>query len=136
WFVGLVPLLFVVIGLAIAILGPRATMRQAERGWYAVTGRRAIVYGASMFGSGGQATTYEPEELPRMRGEQGKAPEGAGDLIFKTVVTQPTRTERDARGRTRTSTSTNTQHFGFLGIENVKEVETLIYNVLLGGDDE
>jgi hypothetical protein len=65
---------------------------------------------------------------------------GGGDLVFKTIVTQHTRTTRDHQtGRTRTSTSTSKQHFGFIGIEDVKDVEALIHEVLLSrkrDDDE
>ncbi|HEY1191844.1 MAG TPA: hypothetical protein VGE74_29705 [Gemmata sp.] len=57
--------------------------------------------------------------------------EDNGDLVFGTETTYNTRTVRDASGRTRTETTETTQHFGFLGIEDVKDVETLIHEVLL-----
>jgi hypothetical protein len=132
----LIPGLFVLVGIAIMILGPKMIIKQAENGWYAVTDRRAIVYSPSLFGKGGRAATYEPRELRRMRMEKSRALEGGGSLIFKSVVTQTTRTERDSRGRMRTSTSTHTTHYGFLDIENVVEVETLVHKVLLGADDD
>ena len=138
WFVGLIPLIFVAVGLGIAIVGPGCVRRQAENGWYAVTNRRAIVYTASAFGSGGSATTYEPHELRRMRVKPAKSPKGAGDLIFKTVVTETQTDYVDRRtGRTvKSETSRSETHYGFLGIENVNEVETLVHNVLLGGADD
>lgn len=134
WYVGLFPLLFVLIGIALAVLGPRSHMKQAERGWYAVTDRRAIVYSASVFGSGGKATTYEPSELRQMRVETTDVVEGGGDLIFRTEISRHTHTHTDARGRRTTSTSTSKQNYGFLGIEQVREVETLVVNVLLDGN--
>jgi hypothetical protein len=136
WFASLIPGIFVLVGILIMTLGPKAIIKQAANGWYAVTDRRAIVYAPSLFGSGGHATTYEPSELRRMRVEKSRALEGGGSLIFKTIITKTTRTETDSRGRSRTSTSTNTTHYGFLDIENVVEVETLVHKVLLGADDD
>jgi hypothetical protein len=136
WFAAIVPGIFVAIGLAVAIIGPRMMVKQAKRGWYAVTDRRAIVYQVSLFGSSGQATSYEPSELRKMRVQKTSVVEGGGDLIFRTEVSHHTRTEHDARGRSRTSTSTQTHHFGFMGIEDVKEIETLIHKILLGADDD
>jgi len=72
-----------------------------------------------------------------MRVRKPSAVEGGGDLIFKTEVSHHTRTERDTHtGRTRTSTNTSTTHFGFMGIKNVKEVETLVHKVLLEGSND
>jgi hypothetical protein len=138
WFVGLIPLVFVAVGLGMAILGPGVIRRQVENGWYAVTNRRAIVYEASAFGSGGHATTYEPHELRRMWVKPAKSPKGAGDLIFKTVITETQTDYVDRKtGRTvKSETSRSETHYGFLGIESVNEVETLIHNVLLGAEDD
>jgi hypothetical protein len=130
WFVGLIPLLFVAIGLAVALLVPSAMTKQAARSWYAVTNQRAIVYSASLFGSGGQAETYEPKELRRMRVQKSSVVEGAGDLIFKSTVS--TVVHSTGKG---TRTSKQVTHHGFLGIENVREVETLVHNILLEGED-
>ena len=143
WFVGVILLLFPAIGVTLAILAPKVILKQAELGWYAVTNQRAIVYAPAAFGSGGQATTYEPSELRRMRVQKSNVVDGAGDLIFKTKVTQRRTDYVDRKtGRTtRSETSTTETHYGFLGIENVREVETLVHNVLLEGqadrdDDE
>lgn len=130
--VALLPLIFVLVGGGVAMFGKKAILKNAEQGWYAVTSRRAIAYAPSAFGSGGEATTYEPNELRRMRVEKSKVVDGAGDLIFKTVKT--TTVSTDSRGKS--STSSSTQHHGFLGIANVREVETLVHNVLLGGEDD
>ncbi len=138
WFAGLIPLIFVLVGVGIMIFVPKATIKAAERSWYAVTDQRAIVYAASLFGSGGEATTYEPSELRRMRVKGAKSPEGAGNLIFKTKITEQRTDYVDRKtGRTvRSETSQTTTHYGFLGIENVREVETLIHKVLLKTDDD
>lgn len=126
-----VPVGFILIGGCIAIIAPIAKVRQAKHGWYAVTDRRAIVFTASLWGQSGHAETYGPSALRRMWVRRSFWVKGAGDLVFKTETTHHTRTERDAHGRTRTTTSTSTQHFGFLGIEDVKDVEKLVHEVLL-----
>jgi hypothetical protein len=136
WFVGLVPLLFVLIGVGIAIVGPRAAVKQAEKGWYAVTDRRAVVFTVGLFGDSGQTESYEPRELRRMRVQKAKSPPGAGDLVFKTKVTEKRTDYVDRRtGQTvKSETSRSETAYGFLGIENVREVETLVHNVLLDAD--
>jgi hypothetical protein len=123
----LLPLIFVVVGVGVGVFGKKAVLKNAEQGWYAVTNQRAIVYAPSAFGSGGEATTYEPDELKRMRVEKSKVVDGAGDLIFRTIKTVEVST--DNRGKS--STNTSTRHYGFLGVENVREVETLVHNILL-----
>ncbi len=128
-----IPVAFILIGGLIAILAPIAKIRQAKRGWYAVTDRRAIVFTASLWGESGQTEVYPPSALRRMWIKKSFWVKGAGDLVFKTETTHHTRTEYDSRGRGRTSTSTSTQHFGFLGVEDVKDIETLVHEVLLAG---
>ncbi|MBY0460833.1 MAG: hypothetical protein K2V38_26235 [Gemmataceae bacterium] len=136
WFAGLVPVLFVVIGVAMAVLGPVMKNRQAKMGWYAVTDRQALVFQVSLWGSSGKLDTYTPAELRKMRVQKSFWLKGGGDLVFKTIITHTTRTERDAHGRTRTSTSTSKQDFGFLGIADVRDVETLVHEVLLTDRDD
>jgi hypothetical protein len=138
WFVGLIPIIFVLVGVGVVVLGPKVVRKQAAEGWYAVTDQRAVVFAASAFGSGGQATTYEPHQLRRMRVKVGKSPKGAGDLVFKTKITERRTDYVDQRTgqTTRSETSRTETHYGFLGIEDVREVETLIHKVLLGGDDD
>ena len=93
---------------------------------------RALVFTASLWGKSGHTETYGPSALRRMWVKKSFWVKGAGDLVFKTETTHHTRTERDhTTGRTRTSTSTSTQYFGFLGVEGVKDVETLVHEVLL-----
>ena len=127
-----VPVAFILIGGIIAVVAPIAKVRQAKHGWYAVTDRRALVFTASLWGKSGHTETYGPSALRRMWVKKSFWVKGAGDLVFKTETTHHTRTERDhTTGRTRTSTSTSTQYFGFLGVEDVKDVETLVHEVLL-----
>ena len=138
WFAGLIPLIFVVIGVVMVIFLPGATIKAAERSWYAVTDRRALVYAANLFGSNGESSSYEPNELRRMRVKSAKSPKGAGDLIFKTKITETHTRYVDRRtGRTtRTEVDRHETHYGFLGIEDVREVETLIHKVLLKTVDD
>ena len=138
WFVGVILLLFPAIGIGIAIIGPKVVRKQAELGWYAVTNERAIVFVPSAFGSGGEATTYEPSELRRMRVKKSNMVDEAVDLVFKTKITERRTDYVDRKtGQTvRSETSRSETLYGFLGIENVREVETLVHNVLLGGKDD
>jgi len=129
--VALFPVLFLVIGLVVALYLPKVVTRQAAGTWYAVTNERAIVFTPGMLGSSGGATTYEPKELRRMRVKEARSPRGAGDLIFKTTI--QTVVHSSSKG---TRTSEQEVHHGFLGIEDVREVETLVHKILLGGDDD
>ena len=129
----LVPALFILIGGGIAVFAPIAKIRQAKKGWYAVTDRRAIVFHIGLWGSSGHAEDYPPAAVRKMWIKKSFWVKGAGDLVFRTEVTHHTRTERDSHGRSRTTHSTSTQHFGFLGVEDVKDIETLLHEVLLAG---
>lgn len=132
-FAYLVPVLFILVGLGIAVFAPIAKIRQAKKGWYAVTDRRAIVFHIGLWGSSGHAEDYPPAAVRKMWIKKSFWVKGAGDLVFRTEVTHHTRTERDSHGRTRTTHSTSTQHFGFLGVEDVKDIETLLHEILLAG---
>jgi hypothetical protein len=134
WYVAFIPLFMAVVGTLIAILGPIMKKRQARLGWYAVTDRRAVVFSVALWGKSGHTETYQPAEVRKMWVKKSFWLTGGGDLVFKTVITRTTRTERDRNtGRTRTSTSENKEHFGFLGIEDVKDVQALVHEVLLSG---
>src|SRR5262249_28064161 len=124
------PGFFVLLGIVFFILG-MGKKKQAERGWYAVTDRRAITFTAPLFGDGGICKSYSPAELRKMWVQESMWVKGGGDLIFKTEVTYSKRVVEDPNGYRRTQTTQNKQHFGFLGIENVKDVERLIHEVLL-----
>lgn len=135
-FAYLIPVLFMVIGMGIAVVAPIAKIGQAKKGWYAITDRRAIVFTPSLWGSSGQAETYEPYQVRKMWVKKSFWVKGAGDIVFKSITTHTTRTQYDSRGRARTSTSSSTQYFGFLGIEDVKDVQTLLHEVLLARRDD
>jgi hypothetical protein len=62
-----------------------------------------------------------------MRVRDSSAVSGAGDLIFKTVM---------GIVHTNRGTRQSEVHYGFLGIEDVREVETLIHKVLLKTIDD
>jgi hypothetical protein len=138
WFAGLIPLVFVLIGGGMAAFLPGATRKAAAQSWYALTNHRAIVYSANLFGGAGLTVSYEPNELRRMRVKSAKSPKGAGDLVFKTTVTEQRTDYVDRKtGRTvRSETSRHETDYGFLGIEDVREVETLVHKVLLKTIDD
>jgi hypothetical protein len=129
------PGFFVLFGIVFFFLGA-GKKKQAEKGWYAVTDRRAITFEAPLFGNGGTCKSYTPAELEKMWVNKSMWVEGGGDLIFKTEVTYSTRTVQDPSGHRRNETTKSTQHFGFFGIENVKDVERLIHEVLLARHDD
>jgi hypothetical protein len=137
-FAAIIPLLFVAIGLFLVFVLPGKLKKQHEGSWYAITDQRAIVFTPGLFGGNGETTTYEPDELRRMRVKPAKSPKGAGDLIFKTKITRQRTDYVDRRtGRTtRSETTEHETHYGFLGIEDVRDVETLIHKVLLGTMDD
>ena len=118
-----VPLIFVAIGLAVAFFLPGKIANQAKRAWYAVTDDRAIVYTPSFFGSGGKVESYQPKDLRKMRVKNSGSVSGAGDLVFKTKI---------GVVHTKNGTQKSEIHYGFMHIENVNEVETLVHKVLLG----
>jgi hypothetical protein len=128
----LIPCMFILVGIFMAVYAPIAVKRQARLGWYAVTDRRAIVFHIGLWGSSGKVTTYHPAELRNMWVRKSFWLKGGGDVVFKTIITTTTKTTRDRRtGHTSTSTSTSKQHFGFLGVEDANDVEALIREVLL-----
>lgn len=129
------PGFFVLFGIVFFILGA-GKKNQAEKGWYAVTDRRAITFEAPLFGNGGICKSYAPAELRKMWVQKSMWLQGGGDLIFKTEVTTSVRTVRDPSGSRRNETTQSKQHFGFLGIDNVKDVERLIHEVLLAQRDD
>jgi hypothetical protein len=133
----LIPGVFLLVGVAITVFGSKAKLKQAARGWYAATDRRAIVFHASVFGSSGKATTYTPSELRGMRTQGSWFQKGAGDVIFRTEVHETHTTYRNRRtGSSRTEVSRKIIHYGFLGVENVKEVHDVIFAVLVMGGVE
>ena len=94
--------------------------RRAQRTCYALTDQRAIVWAAGWFG-GTEVRSFRAADLGKMA--RRDYADGSGDLIFQEFVT----VSRDSDGDLR---SQRTER-GFLGIENVREVEELVQRTLL-----
>ena len=139
WYVAFVPLFVAFVGGLIAVLGPIMSKRQARLGWYAVTDRRAIVFNINLWGQAGHVEVYPPSALRKMWIKKSFWVKGGGSLIFKTEIHDNRTRYVDKYGRTVMETGSRTEHhYGFLNIEDVKDVELLIHEVLLSGrrDDE
>ncbi len=131
------PIFIALVGVAFAVLAPKMGIKQAERGWYAVTDRRAIVFMAHLWGKKGNVESYEPSALRKMWVRKSFWVTGAGDLVFKTEITDTTTKWVDKRGKTVKTTGQRTEHHhGFIGIDDVKDIETLVHDVLLQRGDE
>ena len=133
---GLVPLGVAVAAGVAAVLAPRGRMRQAARGWYAVTDRRAIVFEVPLLGGKGEATAYTPDQLRKMWVQKSSWLKGGGDVVFKTKVTITT--EVSSRSE---KTTKSTTHYGFIGVEHAESVRDVIEWALLsderpGRDDD
>ena len=134
WYVAFVPLFIAFVGGLIAVLGPIMSGRQARLGWYAVTDRRAVVFNINLWGKEGQVQSYTPAELRKMWIKKSYWLKGGGDLIFKTEVHDNRTKYVNKFGKTVKETGTRTEHhYGFLGVADVKDVESLIHEVLLSG---
>ena len=127
----LVPLAVAAGAAVVAVLSARGRLRQAARGWYAVTDRRAIVFEVSLFRGTGEATTYTPQQVRKMWVRKSSWLKGGGDVVFKTVVTITTEVSRSSE-----KTSKSTTHFGFIGVEDVESVRDVIEWVLLSERDD
>lgn len=110
---------FVLIGIGM-LTSPMWMRRKAHRTYYALTTKRVILWEPSLFG-GVEVRSYKPEQLDRM--VRREYADGSGDLIFEELIDH----YRDGKGRSRTRTF---EH-GFIGIENVREVEEMIHKTLL-----
>jgi len=102
--------------IGVGMLGsPIWVRRWAKRSCYAITDRRVILWKAGWLGTV-EVRSYSAEHLGRIvRTEYG---DGTGDLIFEEIVERYTDTEGAA--------CTRTIRRGFIGIEDVREVESLI----------
>ncbi len=110
---------FILVGLAM-LSSPYWMYQSALRTCYAVTSERVIVWRASGFG-GVEVRSFGGPDLTKM--VRRDFPDGSGDLIFQEYLTATT----DGRGFARTQRN----EIGFLGVENVREVEGLIRKTLL-----
>jgi hypothetical protein len=115
-------LFFVLIGVAL-FSAPYWQWRRAKRTCYALTDRRAILWEAALFRTV-EVRVYGPAELTKLRRVQDI--KGRGDLVFEEITT----TGHDSEGN---RTTTVTRH-GFLGIDNVREIEDLLRKTMLAAD--
>jgi hypothetical protein len=105
-------------------LVPVYRWKMAQRAVYALTNRRALVFKGGLFGP--KRETYSPSEVAAMRRSDSWLYSGGGDLIFRIVKVLST-----SYSQGRTSQSVRTYHYGFLAIDNVREVEKLVRETLI-----
>lgn len=110
---------FILIGLGM-LSSPLWARREAKRTCYALTDRRVILFEADVFRSI-EVRSYRPAALTKMFRRENA--DGSGDLVFE-EITQWHRANH--RGRI-----TSIQAHGFLGIDNVREIEKLVRKALL-----
>ncbi|MDY3555117.1 hypothetical protein R5W24_004252 [Gemmata sp. JC717] len=121
--------------LAGIVLGSRMVYRKAARTAYVITNRRAIVWHPPLFGEG-MAESYTPAQLQQMRRRDSWFAPNAGDLIFRTEthvdVTHHSggRSGNNSYGSS-TSYRTRIVRFGFLGVDDVREIEKMIRAALV-----
>jgi hypothetical protein len=109
---------FILVGLGM-LSSPFWARRKAKRTCYALTDRRAVLFEAGAFKSV-EVRSYHPAALTKMFRRENA--DGSGDLVFE-EITQWRRTNRGGR-------ITNIQAHGFLGIDNVREIEELVRKAL------
>lgn len=114
---------FVLIGLWM-LSSPYWLRRKAERTYYALTDRRAILWEAGWFGSV-DVRSYRPAQLAKLR--RTEHADGSGDLVFEETVTIGRNSDRQM--------TTSTQRHGFLAIDHVHQVEELLRKALLSSDN-
>ncbi len=110
---------FVLIGLGM-LSSPFWLRRRAKRTCYALTDRRAILWEAGWFGSF-EVRSYGPAELQKIR--RVEYPDRGGDLVFEEVITIGRDTDGDR--------TTNVKRRGFMGIDQVREIEEMLRKALL-----
>jgi len=99
---------FILIGLGM-LSSPLWAMKNAKKTAYAITDRRAIIFGG---GHGINIRSFRPDQLREVHRTQ-KA-DGCGDIIFKEYKIH------DSEGHPRM------KNIGFIGISNVRDVEDII----------
>lgn len=104
---------FILVGLGM-LTSPFWLARKAKRTCYILTERRAIVVEGGILG-GSTVTSFQPERLTAMRRTERK--DGSGDLVFEQFTTS-------------CGSGTTTIRRGFMGIDNVREVEGLVNQVV------
>lgn len=114
---------FVLIGLGM-LSSPFLMRRRAKRTFYALTDRRAILWEAGSFGSV-DVRSYRPAALKKMYRRDYE--DGSGDLVFEESLLM-------RRTRSRGAPLSKQSH-GFLGIDNVREIEQLLRKALIPSDE-
>jgi hypothetical protein len=109
---------FVAVGLGL-ISAPYWAARRARKTLYALSGRRAILWSVGWWGTI-TVRNYPGDELKNMT--RTERPDGAGDLVFEEITTV---SHSHNHG-----TSIRRQQRGFLGVENVRELDRLIRETL------
>ncbi len=107
---------FLAVGCSL-ITAPWWMAKKAKRTVYAVTDQRAVVITGNVFG-GVTVQSFEPDRLTGITRNQRA--DGTGDLVFEQF------TQRQGTG-------TTTVRRGFMGIDDVRQVEELIHATLLAG---
>lgn len=110
---------FFLVGMGM-VTSPIWMRRAARRTVYGVTDRRAIVCKGKATG-GVEVRSFGPDDLTDMTRVEHAS--GGGDLVFHVDISVST----NSRGHT---SSTRTPH-GFIGIENVRDVENMIRTQLI-----
>jgi hypothetical protein len=112
--------------LAFAIGTPIVRRLRAARTLYVLTQRRATVFEPNLL-LVMTACDYRADVLSRMSRRNSWFVKGAGDLVFKTLTKITTTHTYDRRGGYQGSrTSIITYYWGFLAVEDAKDVERLI----------
>jgi hypothetical protein len=108
---------FLLVGLGV-MASPFWAKRRAKNTLYALTNRRAIILEAAWFGSSRTVHSYEPSGLGAMTRVEHQ--DRSGDLVFERKITG---TQKNGRPITK--------KVGFIGVPNVREVETAVRDALL-----
>lgn len=108
-----------------SFLTPLWALWQAGRTCYALTNKRCIVWQGGLFG-GVEMENYNAARVANMwRREMWLFGNGGGDLVFRSVTVVTVTTGKHG------GVSESTTYYGFLAVENVRQVERLVRDVLL-----
>ncbi len=110
---------FIVVGVAL-IASPVWLRSRARRTVYALTNQRAIIWEPGWFGAS-TVRNYTAAGLGRI--SRTERTDGSGDLVFEEITTYTHHT--DGGGNWQTTRR------GFMGIDNVRDVEDLVRKTLL-----
>jgi hypothetical protein len=122
------PLFFLAFGAGLTV-APFIMKAAAKKHVYALTNKRCIVWRGL---TGNTKEVYEPKQLTNVWHQNAWLVRGAGDVVFKTIITITRTSHYDRRGGFRgTSTSKSTKHYGFLAIERPEEVKLMIRETLV-----